>query len=339
MSGTLEIDAGTQPTRRSRARREDREVQPAATVIEGTQETVTPEAALADSHAQLETSNRQAADARRQAQEETQRRIAAEKKLAEATTARATDRQSVVAAALEAATADKSRAATAKRLARDAGDFDAEIQADEDFAQAVYRQSNASAELDYLKANPPPKEEVQQQTESGKISEAAQRWLDAHPAFYSDEGYKSTAVGAHTSALNAGKPAGSQAYVDHIDNILTQVYGDGHGQVGTRRDNGEKQVSGRQSAASGGAPPSRGDTPARGGFKTVTMPDGLGDLYYQKGADGAMRIKFSSEDQANTFREFAQTSKMTLEEYTKDMIDAHAEGFTDIVRGDGARFE
>lgn len=339
MSSTLEIES--QPTRRSRARREEREVnnQP-ETVIEGTEDRVSPEAALADSHAQLETSTRQAAEARRQAQEETQRRIAAERKLAEATTARATDRQSVVAAALEAATEAKARAATAKRLARDAGDFDAELQADEDFAQAVYRASNATAELEYLRANPPPKERPQAETQP-QTSEAAQRWLDTHPMFFTDEGYKSTAVGAHSAALAAGKPLGSQAYVDHIDAIMTKVYGEGHGQAeGTRRDNGgQQQMSGRRSEASGGAPPSRGDSAGRGAYKEVSPP-GLGKILYQTHADGSIaRIKFTSDEQADNFREAAQFSRMSVEDYTKEMIDAANEGFGDLRTGDGARFE
>jgi hypothetical protein len=334
MSDTTEI------TRRPRSQRPEREIHrqddPPAVVIEHTGDQLSPEDALADAQRQLVESDKRTAEARRLQREADQRARQAEAQAAQASAGRTTDRQSVVAAAIEAAKAEQTSARLAYRHAREAGDIEAEVTATEALSNASLRLQQATAEHEWLKNQP-----KQQPTPSGP-SAAAQRWLDEHPAYHSDRKYRGTAQTAHTEALQAGKAEGSQEYVDFIDRIMTEEYGEGHGQPdsGERRTMPEQKPQ-RQPARGDAAPPSRHTGGSSGGWKTVDT--GMGQIQYQDRPDGSRGIRFTKVDQKDDFEEGARISRMSLADYANDHI-AHALEIAggargDIIRGDGGRYE
>lgn len=341
MSGSTEI-----VTRRSRADRPEREVhardpETPAVVIEAPTATISPEEALADAHRQLKESDRRSADSRRQAREADARARQAEAAAAQATAGRSTDRATVVASAIDAAKAELTSARTAKRLAREAGDIDAEIQADDLAGAAQYRLQAATAEAEYLKANPPPKPGPVRSDGGAGMSAAAQRWVDDHPAFNSDPDYQDAALLQHRKALRAGHKDGSPEYIDFIEDAMTEMYGDGHGQEEGARPVAQqpRQQQQRQAAPRGDAVPPSRNTGGNHGWKTVDT--GMGRVEYQDRPGGQRAIRFSESDREN-FEDGARISKMDLSDYVNDHI-THAQeiaagGRGDIIRGDGENF-
>lgn len=326
---TVENEPATRRSRRERPEREiHRESEPSVQ-IEDVSEQITPEQALADVQQQLKDRDRQLADERRAKQQEVQARQRAEATAAQANSARTTDRTSVVASAIEAAQAEQAAAELALTQAHEMGDIKGVAAATKLLSGATYRLTQATAELEWLKNQPKPAE----QRQPDAPSEAAQRWLQDHPAFYSDEAYRSTAEGAHNSALRAGHAAGSQPYIQHIEGIMRQVYGEGHGQGGGT----PRREAPRQASRGDSLPPSRGGS-SGGGYKRVNIPT-LGEVQYLDRSDGTRSIKFTSAAQAETFREGAEISRMSLAQYADDQINHMLEGGGDIKIGDGGRFE
>lgn len=319
MSGTIEVDVdqGGSVTRRSRSERPERQAthsEEAPAVETALVDQISPEEAVADSQRQLEEANRQVADARRAARESENRRIAAERSAQQANTARVTDRVTVVASAVESAKSEQAAARAALRMAREAGDVEAEINATEALSGATYRLSQSTAELEWLKANPPQQQQTQTPAVAG-TDERSQRWLDDHPRYYTDEGYRSTAEGADASAVRAGHPRGSENYIRHIDQIMNRVYGDGHDKTGnggqTQVDRGQAP---RNGGASGAVPPSRGGG-SNAGYKTVdTLFGPVGVRYDSQGR--VVGLKPTSAAQQENFEEGAKTTLHKL--YEKD---------------------
>lgn len=339
MSEALNIPGTETVTRRSRRERPEREVhreaEAPAAVIEGMAENMTPEAALADTRQQLEQQDRTVAEERRLRREAEQRAQAAERRVGQAEAVRATDRQSVVASALEAAKAEQTNARAQLKAAMEMGDSDGVAQATESLSGATFRLSQSTAELEWLKNQPKPQPGA---TQEHKPTGRAQRWLDEHPAFHSDDAYRSTAEGAHNAAVRAGKAEGSEAYIQHIEDIMVRVYGEGHGQAGTSNNDGGKPMN--RGARGDAVPPSRGASSGSGGWQKIRTP--AGELLVQKRADGSKGIKFTSADQQSAFQEFAELAKMSLAEYAADQLEIADEiaagGSGDFVRGDGETF-
>ncbi len=346
MSESLTIDT-VAPTRRSRAERPEREVHTNETPIVEAPTSISPEDALADVTRQLGEKDRQVADARRAARDAEQRREAAETEARQAQAARATDHQTVAASAIEAARADQAAARIAKRTAREAGDLDAEFTADEQLQSATYRIVQATSELERLKSAPKP---VAPQQNGGGPSEAAQRWMDEHPRFYDpNDTYQGDALDAHAAALRRGLRDGSPEYIRHIDQTMTRLYGEGHGQSGGAARTEEPAPMAQQPRQSSAAPPARSQSGAApGGYKRVSTLFGPVDVRYQGGKIAGVR--FTSSAQHENFVEGAKLDKRyesdpdrTLADYAMDHVQIGLEraagGSGDLVVGDGGRYE
>lgn len=341
MSGTNVIEGDDEViTRRSRADRPAREVHrepepPEVVVEEGSR--VSPEDALAEAHRQLAESDARTAAARKAQREADSRARAAEAAAAQAAAGRTTDRVGVVDANLSAAREAQANARTAYRLAKEAGDIDAEIAASEALATATQRLNTADAEKEWLKNNAP----KQAPAQATGMSDAAKRWVDDHPAYYSDRKYQATAHIAHEEAIRAGQREGSQEYVDFIDRVLTEEYGDGHGQT----DSGDRRVTQPNRAApsrqSSAAPPSRGSGGGNG-YKSVKIPR-LGEIQYRDQAGGGRSIKIPDPAMRAAFEEYATLAHMSLSDYANDQVEHALEvaagGRGDLIMGEGSRYE
>lgn len=337
---TIDADPGEVVTRQRRQRpeRPEREAPAERVAIEGVDETLSPEAALADSARQLQDRDRAVAEERRRARDAEQRARAAEAEAANARVARVTDHQAIVGQAIEGAKAEQQSARLAKRAAREAGDIDAEMAADEALGTATFRLSQATAELEALKRQP-----VQQPQRQAGRSAAAQQWLDEHPRFNTDRKYRGAAAEAHSEAIRAGNPEGSQEYVDYIDNIMRQEFGENHGRE-DQPDRGQQPMNNPGRAASTTVPPSRGSGgQTQGGFRPVKTLLDQEPLHVQRQPGGGMRIRFASARQQADFEEGAATCRMSLADYVQDQIriveEREAGGTGDLVTGEGARFE
>lgn len=341
MSGSTEI-----VTRRSRTERPEREVHarepdPPAVIIEPPTASISPEDALADAHRQLKESDKRSADARRQAREAEARARQAEAAAAQAAAGRTTDRATVVASAIDAAKAELANARAAKRLAREAGDLDAEIQADDVASAAQFRLQSATAESEYLKANPPAKPTPGPAGGNAGMSAAAQQWVNDHPAFNTDPDYQDAALLQHRKALRAGHRDGSPEYIDFIEDAMTEMYGDGHGQEEGARPVAQqpRQQQQRQAAPRGDAVPPSRNTGGNHGWKRIDT--GVGVVEYQDRPGGQRAIRYNEADGTN-LEEGARISRMTLADYVNDHI-THAQeiaagGRGDIIKGDGENF-
>lgn len=337
MSGSQEVI-----TRRPRGERQEGDEHAGVTIEQPDQ--ISPEDALAESRRQLQASQQQTADARRQAREAQQQAQRASQQAHEATTARVSDREVAVTSVLDGAKAEVMHAKSAYRAAREAGDVDAEIAAQELLANATMRAGAATAELDRIKAAP--KQQPQAQPQQGGPSPEAQAWLDAHPAYNTDRKYKAIANEAHNEALKAGHRDGSQSYVDYIDGVMTEEYGEGHGQVGDQQVQQQPRARQQQSARANGGdglPPSRGGGGGQGGYKTLSTP--LGNVQYRQDRTGKIdNIRFPDNNTYENFVEGAQTSfrqlherdpGKALEEFTTETIQEYLEGGETIKNGDG----
>jgi hypothetical protein len=343
MSDALSIETPA-PTRRSRASRPAREIVREEPVVEQTS-VVTDEIddTLAETQRRLEQATQQGNEQRRLAREEAARRQQAEQQLQQARVTQASDRESVVATALQAALADKERAGTAKRMAREAGDIEAELKADDDRASAVYRESQAQAELHWLKNQPKP-EAQQQQRQAPKIDELSQRWLDEHPQYFANESYRNTAHAADASAQRAGlmpdpkgDGTGNPAYIQHVEAFMAKAYGDNGAQQVAQNGGGGRQHSGSA------LPPSRGSGgPNNSGFQTVETL--LGPLQVKfDGRGQPVNIRFANKDQMDNFDEgaklnsklYAKDPQGALADYAKEHVLEAMEGFENFKVGEG----
>ena len=338
---TVTTESGETFVRQSRAQREPRE--PAVQI----ETNISPEGAVADAREQLQAKDRQVAEARREAREADQRRQAAEAEVVRARETQAVDRQSVVAQALEGARSELTAAKMAIRSAREMGDVDAELAAQEAFQGATYRIAQANGELEHLKAQPRPSAQPRQ---TGRSAES-QKWLDEHPRFNTDRKYRGVAIDAHNEALRNGLAEGGRDYVDHIDRVMTQEFGDGHGQEDGGEQQGARPVHNQpRRSGSTSLPPSRGGGSGSGGWKTERTP--LGDLLVQDRSDGTRGIRFPNAKVQSDFEEGAMLDKRAsrspedfrraLAEYANEQVEISREiaagGNGDLVIGEGRSF-
>ena len=337
MSETITIDDGEAVVRRPPRRRE-REIEvekdDGITFDGGGSDSASPEDVLADSQRQLREKDEELAHARRAQQESEARRVQAEQHVAQSNVARVSDRHAAVAGALEAANSEKAAARIALRMAHESGDIDAMADAQEAISTATFRASQAASEIEWIKANPPQR---QQQAAEPEISNEAKKWLDSHPMFYSDDAYRATAEGAHSSALRAGHADGSRRYIDHIEGIMTKVYGSGHGREGAqpRQQEGSRNMREDDGGRGSGAPPSRQNGGGTGGYKEHVIGN-LGTLLVQKRADGTMGVRFKDQASKENFIEGAETCRMDLKKYLADFIE---NGTDDLITGEGRFYQ
>lgn len=325
-------------TRRPRAERPEREVHrdddappPRSVVIEAADDSdVSPEEALAESRRQLQDRDRQLADARRLQQEADRR---AQDATRQASTNRQTDRQTVVSTMITSAQSEEASATAAYKAAHESGDVDAAIAATKALATATSRIERLNGELEWLKqqSQQPPADN------NAAPSPEAQRWIDEHPAYATDRSYRALANEAHAEALRAGHRRGSQSYVDYIDRLMTEEYGEGHGQTAAAKGAPKPMPRGDS------LPPSRRSSPSanNGGYKTATIGR-LGKLQYQDRPDGSRGIRMTP-DVRETMELGAAVCKMKLDDYINDQIliaqEIEAGGTGDIIYGDGKRHD
>lgn len=349
MSGSQEVI-----TRRPRADRQgdpdpDRETPPSVT-FEAISDEPDPEEAMAEARRQLAASQQQTAEARRAARQAQQAAQHATAQAHEAATARLTDREIAITSVLDSATAELVAAKAAYRAARESGNIEDEITAQEALSRATTRETAAKTELERIKAAPKPAAQPQQSNPQGgpQMSAEAQAWIDSHPAFNADDEYHAMAILGNNRAIKAGHTEGSQSYVDFIDKFLEEKYGEGHGQIGGNQQ--VQQPRGRQqqqqrSNAGDGIPPSRHTGAGRGGWKDV--PTDLGTVHFQKGSDGALRVRFADKNTHENFIEGAKTSfralydrdpDRALADFAEEHINEFLEGGGTIKNGDGRSY-
>ena len=304
------------------------------------------EAMLAASEAALAERDRQLADTNRRAQQAADEARQARDAAARANQGRVQDRAALVASTIEAASADKASATLALRTARESGDFDAEVKAQEMLASALYRHTQATAELNQMRAGgaQQPVQRDQGQQQPHQPSEAAQRWLDSHPRYHTDRAYRAVAVGGHTAALEAGLAAGSQEYVDFIDNLVASVYGPNHGTgdaAPITRGQPMQQHQQQPSSTSSAGPSNRGGggSAAGGGNVVQTL---LGPVAVTRRGGQIAQVRLlprGGTDVTEDWKEGATIAGMDLGEYVKEQVliaeERSAGGTGGWVHGDG----
>jgi hypothetical protein len=350
-SDTVELDAGTRaaPTNQ----------QPAAPA--------TPAVTLEDGPGRGADADAEALQAAQRALEQANQRATAQEAAAraahsenarlrdqQARQARAsiTDRKAVLAQATEAADTDLSRAKMALKAAYDAGDPEAMGAAQEAIASATYRKSQAAGELATIDAR------LQAEPTSGAAAPAGQpqpaaggyapdqrarQWMDQHPRFDADPGYKATALALHNEAGQT-HGFGSDAYYNHLNTGLARVYGESHGELPGGQQM-QRQDGGNTSSA---APTNRGGGGSQSGsFKAVQT--GLGVVNVARNQAGGMRISFADPSVRENMEEgakicfpgqWAKDPQKALAEYVGEQVriaeERNGGGTAGMVNGDGA---
>ena len=132
-----------------------------------------------------------------------------------------------VTTALNAAKSDAEQAKRDIRSAKDAGDVDAEIDAQDRLAQAradERRLDEARSDLE-ARAKAPPRREAPQQTDpveayvQGRTAPTA-NWLRAHPEFIREPRKQAKLSAAHYDAEGEGLVADTPAYFEHVEKFL-----------------------------------------------------------------------------------------------------------------------
>ena len=353
MSGTTTIETGP-VTRRSRADRPDRQIhreEPETEVsIEG-RGFEAPEDALAESQRIIKQRETERDQARQQAATAETARQTAEAQARAAQASRADDRTVAVQANLEAGKSEVSAAKLAYASARESGVVADEIAAQEALAQATFKVNEAQRELQWIQAQP---KRQPQQHQTNVPSAAARQWMNDHPLYQQPDSvpgaadYKRRALELHNEAIESGCVNGSVAYIRHIDDGMRNDFGDDHGQVGGQRmsrerDDGYQPRGGEAMRPSGRS----GEREGSGGWKTARIPLGhngaMAVVKYQ-GPPDARRIQFANERDFENFREgaevtyrsdFEKNEKLAIGKYVNDHIEAAADGYEDLKRGDG----
>lgn len=347
MSGTDDLTI----TRR-RANRPDRQVhrdddREPPVIIEG-DSGGTPEDALADSARQLKASAARATAAEQRARDAEAARIAAEQQVANATAGRQSDRAIVVQSVIDGATAELEGARAGYKQAREAGDVDGELAAQEAIAAATYKLTQANQEAAVIAEQNKRAPARGTPVQPAGTPPAVQAWFDSHPRFNTDMTYQRIAKGLHPEAIAAGHDGRSQAYVDWIDAKLTEMFGEGHGQAepdsGSHRDMSD---TGGRDRTGDSLPPSRGTGGGGGRMKQARVPLGHNGGYtivqYEGTPEKPTRIKFANADVAANFREGAKLDTRawdrdpdgTLVDYVSQWLQEAAEGNTTIKHGEG----
>lgn len=326
-SMTVEIggdDGGAVPgpterlARRERApidrHRQDEDQGPQITVDVGDQ--TDPMAALEDSRRALADRDKELAQARAEAQRERQSAAQARDQMARARRDRQDDQRAVAQSAQAAAEAKLAGAKAAYRTARETGDTEAEMEAQQAIAEATYEQRRAA---DYLaqygaagdQGNPTP-----EPAQNDGPTPEARAWIDAHPRFRSDAEYRAIALGAHNSAVQEGYLQNSPAYFRFIERTLARVFPEENTEHREQRDNREMTQN------FNGAPPSRGGSGGGTGGRTVNTL--FGPVGVVRRSNGSMQITIPPE-RRDDWAEAARINNMSMKDYVAEHINIRSE--------------
>lgn len=350
MSGsmTVEIDGagddGALPgpterlTRRERPgvdrQRQDEAAAPAVTVDVGDDND--PFSALENSRRALADRDKELAAARAQVDQERRSAAQARDQAARAQRDQAGNQRAMAAAAQSAAEAKLNSAKQAYRVARETGDTDAELEAQQAIAEATYEQRQAAAYLAQYgvggdQGNAAPVGDTQVVGDR-RVSAEAQAWIDAHPRFTSDPEYRAIALGAHTSAVESGYRENTRAYFDFIEKTLGRVYPE------ERPDRREQGGNDDMNQRFSGAPPSRAGGGGTGGRTVNTL---FGPLSVTRRGNGSMSIQIPRDRRAD-WEEAARINNMSLEDYVTEQINIRGEmdagGNAGLITTEGATF-
>lgn len=310
----------------------------------------TPEQALKDAQAALANKDKDIETANRA-------RAAAERTAAEARDAtarerqgRAGDRKALVTQAVEGAKSDRQAAISAIRTAREAGDFDAEMRAQESLNSADYRLNQGTAELAGMGDGKDPTStagDVREQNggrrdQAAGPSQAAQAWINKHPEFNRNNQYKDAMLAAHGRAVLDGASVDSPAYFRYLDEADASWRGQSGGGMGGGNNGGgdDRRGNGKDNSHFDGAPPSRGNGGGSAGSRQVqTM---LGPVGVTRLNNGKISIQIPRDIRDN-FEEGAKISNMGLGEYALEQVriaeERAAGGTGGLVTTEGQKFQ
>lgn len=350
---TIEADAGTgngtRRVTRNRERAMSEENQSPIAAVENA-----PENGGTSAEDAIEKMRKIADEKAAEASRERQGRLAAENTAkqerdarAREQKARASDRHAAVAAAKEAAASDKKAAMSALKTARDAGDFDAEMQANDMLSSANYRLHQATGELAEIDAKEAGASEILPEnrgTGSGggdngsgsQYTPEEQAWIAKHPKFGADAEFTNAAAAAARHAMGEGAARGSPAYFRYIDAAI-QKFEDNGGNTVDETPNGNG-VGRRTPASSGGAPPSRSNGNGSG---SQTIRTALGTVTFSRRSDGKLAAQIPADRRAD-WDEAAKINNMSLNDYIAEQYDIAQEraagGDAGLVTQEGALY-
>lgn len=334
------ITVGDEPiTRRTREGRDPVREEPGPAIVEADSDH-SPEQMLEDSQRALQERDRAVAEKDRALAQAARARDEA----ARANMDRATDRAAAIASAVEAARADQSTATAALRAARETGDVDAEVKAQELLASSLYRLNQSQGELAWMEQQG--RQAPRPQQPAYQPSAEAQQWLADHPQFNTDPDYRAAAEGAHGAAVRAGHREGGAEYVRHIDQVMERLYGPGHGQGSqpVRRQQ-EQMEPRRQDMSSSAGPTNRGGSGGGGGSRITQTP--FGPVYVTERSDGRIHIQIPPsaklpdglERTRADWEEAASIQHSSLADYAWEQVKVARElaagGNGGWIRGDG----
>lgn len=249
-------------------------------------------------------------------------------------------RQQAAVTIVESATSEKSSAAQALRAAREAGDIDAELKAQEQLQNAIWRLNEATRDLEAAKGDPTSAAgNVTEDGQGGRqpiagdtgVSPATQSWIDRHPRFTSDIGYRQVMLKAHADAITDGITVDSPAYFRHLDEqaAVLDSGGGGGGGMDVGKLSGSRPLQGNQQDF-GGAPTTRGGSNSgQGGSRVVNSR--LGPITVRDRSDGKRILSVPPGLKAD-FEEGAKVCGMKLADYINDIVE---QGDTGLIIGEG----
>lgn len=276
---------------------------------------VTQLADVAESLKQSQAATR-AAEAR--AADAIEQRSRSERELARQRTVTTQSRAAVAASAVESATSQVAAAEAAYMTALENADLAGQVKAQKDLAAATTRQVNAQTELANVKTVGDPTGQGGQMTEpgattqprAGDIDPRAQAWIDQHPRFKNDPGYRDAILASHAAATNDGIQPNSAAYFRELDRTAAALDGGGNGgdqmdgNGGQRRENFSGARSGRGGGNSGG---------------TRTVQTALGSVTVGRRSDGTVTLRVDP-NKAEDFKEGASICQMDYGEYVYEQV-------------------
>lgn len=281
-----------------------------------------------DPAAQIEAANRRAAAAEAALNTERQGRTRAERTAARAVKVGQVERGASLASQVESATTAVEAAKNAYKMARETGDLDAEVKANNDLAMANARLLNANNEFERAKAggDADPTSAGGDMTDpaggnadNGPDPDAASRaWVQAHPKMAYDENYKAQLFGEHKRLVADGVKPNSPAYFRALDAKHSEIEGggrrNGNSDYGSDDMNGDQ---GRQGRGSGGVSPSRGSANGAGPGTVKTL---MGPVGVTQKADGSFAVRILDPSRKADFEEGAKISNMPLGEYILEQV-------------------
>lgn len=274
-----------------------------------------------DTLAGVEESRRRLADVERAREQSEQARRRAERDAAAARAQvqrmqqqRQQDSRAMVQAALAQVEAQIASATSAYRLAREAGDLDAEIAANQELqaaaAQRALLQSQGAAAGQDQQAGSDPQADMV--VVNGRtLTRRSADWVRSHPRFNTDRAYRGVAIDAHNEAQQLGLAVDSPEYFDHIERALDEQFG-GDDRSQSRGNGGSQEMS-----SSGGAPPTRHQGGSVSGRTVSTL---FGPLIVRRSASGGMQIQIPPDRRAD-WEEAARINGMSLGDYCKSQVE------------------